>query len=701
MSEILRGLLDASCANGRFDEAKFFRLWFDEHGDAYYFLFKKNLRVTNIQFVELLRLLRTYTFDRDTETRKHELLFLSSRDFKNELKALVEEDSEDGTVLQERLSHVSALYGDLIKRMVVLDTFYGSAAVFVPPNLRTDLARICYLAGYVHSCGRAVFIRAIDKLTRQGMEESIERLLRRYPSEQPIFFAPYSHEDFTSFDRDVASNLRDGLDDVKLYVEKFFVAGQRLPEVLTAIRKKFKGKLTVPPPGDYREVHLAHRKQGEIDPQRTIWLIVDVPIDDEGERLEGRYLICYDQMYFNSCPFQIFDENKPAWVAHTTIPHSLMRAMLNATLPWADQKVIITDPFVGTGTTWFECLKYNEVSLSCSDLDPAAPLLVRDNLEFFSLSPQELRNLADRVRLLVDSLRRGFQPELFKSLHDRYTEDDFSWATELLADLFGKLGASDPESGAFLGIETAGKLRGESFARRLLVYLLLRAQLRYLGAFTRRSIDLQSALIRESRILADQIHSLSELVSNVEAGSSAFGTGVTYNGLYSIGCAIDPEILRTKFAHGASEDEIAILDCRDLPPSSVDILVADPPYGFNTSDPNESLGELYKEMIDVFVRALRNDGQLMICLPEISFTGRRLPISTRKGLVVHQVLVAAERAGKEVVQKASALPRHGALLRAPYYWESDKALRRVILHFRLRDKAIENVRAASRGPVRE
>lgn len=684
MQEDFRANLDAACSHGVFDPSKFFRLWFDEAGEAYFFLFKKNLRVTNIQFVELINLIRTYTYEISTKKRKRQLLFLSSRSFKTALQSLVEEDREVSEVSQERLTLVSSLYHELLDRMVVFDIFHGSAVVFLPPSLELNIERIAYLSGYVHSCGRSVFIRAIDKLTKASMVEAIDRLLRRHPSKQPIFFAPYAHEDFTTFDRSSATNLRDGLDEVKLYVEKFYVEGDRLPEVLTELRDKFKDKLYVPPPGDYHNSHIELRKRQSIDGQRTIWLIVDFPVDDRGKRLEGRYLICYDQLHFNSCPFQIFDENKPAWVAHTTIPHSLARAMLNATLPWPDRTVKISDPFVGTGTTWFECLKFKEVIVFCSDLDPVAKLLVQDNLDFFSRSSDSLADLAEDIERFAEGLRQGFERTLFPESSSQLDEASHEWATNLLAQLFGE--RNDTDSGALFGPAVMRALETATFSRRLILYLGLRAQLRYSGAFSRQSIDRETALIREATTLARQTQQLSRLRKRMEEGNPDFGTAVVFDANYSKGSALNPSILKARLAEGAVDQEISISDCRELEKDSIDIIIADPPYGFNTSDPSESLGELYKGMIGAFIHALRDDGQLLICLPEISFTGRRLPTCTREGVVIHQILVAAEKAGKEAVQPALALPRHGTLLRPPYYWESEKALRRKILHFRLREK---------------
>jgi hypothetical protein len=95
-----------------------------------------------------------------------------------------------------------------------------------------DLTRICGLSGYIHSCGRIVFIRSTDKLTEPYIEDALSRTLARYPPKNRLFLAAYAHEDFTSFDRPEAKRLKDGLDDVKLHLEKFYVAGEFLPKVL-------------------------------------------------------------------------------------------------------------------------------------------------------------------------------------------------------------------------------------------------------------------------------------------------------------------------------------------------------------------------------------------------------------------------------------------------------------------------------------
>ena len=63
-----------------FSSPDFFKKWFRGTGKVFYFLFKKNLKVTNIQIAELLALLLTHVHADPPETAI-DLHFLSSQDF--------------------------------------------------------------------------------------------------------------------------------------------------------------------------------------------------------------------------------------------------------------------------------------------------------------------------------------------------------------------------------------------------------------------------------------------------------------------------------------------------------------------------------------------------------------------------------------------------------------------------------------------
>ena len=202
---------------------------------------------------------------------------------------------------------------------------------------------------------------------------------------------------FTAFDRELEGELRSGLDDVKIYVEKFFAGRDSLVSVLREMKGRFSSSLEIPDPGDFRKKHKEFRSHSNVDTSRTLWLIKDSSIDSKSARKGSEvYFSCYDQNFINETDFHIFDENKPAWISHTTIPHTLVSAMINITKPtWLTLRpVILCDPFVGTGTTLLEALKHVDVECRCSDLAPIAPLLVQDNAEVFAKEVPELKKLA-------------------------------------------------------------------------------------------------------------------------------------------------------------------------------------------------------------------------------------------------------------------------------------------------------------------
>lgn len=659
--------------------AEFFNDAFREHGSAYFFAFKKNLRVTNIQYAELVALTRSAITDRRTGLRPRDLVFMSSNDFKSAAGELIDQLGSDSTV--DRTHRLfSGLYVELFGNMVVIDTFYGSCAVFLPEHLDLDLRWICAHAGYIHSCGRNVHIRATDKARKEDLAQAVERHLERCPSEKRVFLAAYAHEDFTDYDRKVASALRHGLDDLKIHLEKFYMGSERLPSVLEFVQTELGDKIIVPPPGDYHRAHRELRNNDTVDPSRTLWLILDRAIGNGVLPGDETYFICYDQQFINESPFHIFDENKPAWIAHTTIPHTLMGAMINLTQPWRlGGEVLVCDPFLGTGTTWFEGLKFSSAKFFGSDLNPISPLLVEDNLEFFRTNSASLAAISVALR---SAAKRAMdrQSDLFPDHHGTIQPETYDWAVATVLRLTEK---EDFTESVSTTAALVGELRQRSLSARLIFYVALRVRLRYLGAFARRSVDWHVAFAREVETLASQIEHLQQWSDRTSRATDDNGEVVTFEGRYSCACSIAPSRLRT-VAESQIGRAISVMDARRLGEDSFDIIVADPPYGFNTEDAPQDLAELYRDFIRVLVRAIRDRGHLVLCLPARSHTGRRLPVCTRRDLVTLQVLSEAEASNREVVVTARALPQRGYLFRPPYYWESERALRRTILHFQFR-----------------
>jgi len=718
-----------SSVGRNFSDSTFFRNWFREQGSAYYFLFRKNLKVTNVQFAELLALIRSHTRLKEKREIFQDLQFLTAPEFRTALRELI--DSFPPPLNKERCELIASLYSSILKRQVVIESLFGSCAVYVPPHLEIDLASICAQSGYIHSCGRIVYIRNIGKANKKEVVDALRKYLRKFhKGKDKPFFTVYADEDFSKYDRNKEEYLRDGLNDVKVYVEKFYMDSLRLVGVLKMIQRAFKNRLTI---SQFRLTADNERRSS------TIWLLVDHSVGLElRHRGDERYYICYEQIYMNDSAFYIFDENKPAWLAPTTIPHTLVAAMLNLAglgrAPRKGAETVLADPFVGAGTTWLEALKFKPlgVKLRCSDKAPIANLLAADNLEFFFSSPEALKELQT---LDLGQLRRD-KDRVARRRENPEVADGYLWAQRFVRKLEVELKKQKHEGNFSKALtrERIAELREKPIRVRLFFYLLLRTSLLNITASKRvggnGSDDKQrpdsfggfvvqaEKLIRQIKLL--QIVRQRELETPIGKESllnkSAVRGFSLFAGRFSLTYSVDfsksKELLEKARLgineHGPPDWDLIreydvlttlpkankshrvsrkVLDVHTLKPNSCDVIVTDPPYGFNTDEDPDALANLYAEALRKMIGALRENGQLVLCLLDRSHTGRRSPFFSHKEIIIQQVLAVADKMRREVIIPAFAVPHQREIFRPPYYWESERALRRAILHFKFRRKS--------------
>lgn len=657
----------------------FFRVWMKDRGHAFYFLFRKNLRITNIQFGELLALASRHVTNRLTSAAPFSLQFVSSADFVATIGGLLNTFpmSADPPAMARKLA---LLYAPLLENTIVVDALYGSCSMYLPPHLDLDLAAVCGLSGYIHSCGRNVFLRNVAKATPDHFFEALQRHLRCYPrGDKRIFFTVYAHEDFTNFDSELRRELVDGLDDVKIYVEKFFMGHTHLVDVLKQLRTRFHDEFAVPDPGDFRKVHERLRRESDVDQTRTMWLIADSNVTPDGQRGEDRYFICYDQLYDNKNPFQVFDENKPGWYEHTTIPHSLMAAMINITSPgWRESSVVVADPFCGTGTMWLEAVKHHELEAHGSDLSPLAVKAATDNALFFALDDLAVGEIGRLIELV------GGELEGHPSARRDSTETGVSDRTRArrLADRVRKW-AADP---SYLGADRARRVLDEEhdLVSRIVFYLVLRTYKRHAPGLERGAEEWGRAFAREAATLAWQMSMLAELKGRADRGTERADGLVECPGSYSLSVTISPKRLRRPVEAGfvglTSGDARNISECA-VQFGGYNVIVTDPPYGFNTDEGPEQLASLYAEMLAGAIRALRPGGQLVVCLPERSNIGKVPVPFAQRNIITHQVLSLSFELGRNMVAPLRSNPGPASIFGPPFYWSSDRALRRAIVQF--------------------
>jgi hypothetical protein len=683
-AQALLDALSASITRTKFSPERFFSMWFPLGEGGLFFLFRKNLAVTNIQYAELLALLREYTTHADLGPSCPPRTFSSPNDFKALAGSLVQQLIDSAADVSVALRLAVELYAPLFESLIVVRPLYGSCVTYLPPRLKVDLISICGMSGYIHSCGPVVYIRRLDKAKKVEFFDVLDKYLVRYSDVKPKpVFAAYAHEDFSAYDRErphVREDLRHGLDDVKLHVEKVNMGTTRLVSVLEEMRNRYSTKLEMTPPGDYRVSYPSGAKN-------TLWLIGDTAVDHSDLTKPGtsRYLVCYDQWYYNDSPYFIFDENKPAWVSHTTIPHTLLAAMLNITRPWPTDVLSLADPFAGTGTTLLEAAKDARLSVRVGDLNPVVPNVIGDNVAFFGLPPGEVKQVVELLASILERLpERDVEPDTFSDgelFPGPLTV--FRWARRLLDSV--RPSSATLEGEVRFSPETVTALLAEPLESRIVFYVFLRGWIRGQGALYRHSLTMIEAFRNAGRELLDELKDFNDWTQRSQYVRRRCGHLAVFGDGYSDRCAIDPARLRRQRSlWDGGQLSCDVRDARSLEARSYDLIVTDPPYGFNTDEELIELARLYRDFIRTCVKALKDRGHLVLSLPESSKIGRPVPAFTRAEVIVPSILAAARNEGLCVEEAPETLPTPQQLFSAPYYWQSEKALTRTVLHFRFR-----------------
>lgn len=660
--------LKSSIKDEEFHWDKFFEKWFKENGNPLFFLFKKNLGVTNLQYVELFSLINN-----NLKSEESNLLFHKGDHVRQTYTDLIESVLQSkGNKGDEYLNDFIELNYKVFQKTVTVDLFYNSCAIFLPPGVEIELSSIVFESGYIHSAGKSIYIRNIKKANKIVFKENIKKELEKSKEKTP--FVIYSHEDFSDYDKESSDQIDKGIDQCKIYIDKMNMGTNKLSQVIDdlSIESPFKEFLISPQPGNYQEKHQFKNKE-------SFWLIIDRSISGGSIKNPGqnRFYICYKQQYKNESHYYYFDENKPAWKSHTTLPHSLTSSLINSCKE-KNTKAIICDPFGGTATTWLESKRINgNIFCETSDLSNLTNLLAEDNLTFFSLSSGDLdllNNVITKSKEEIENLAES-DYKLFKN----DIKSKFELGFELISQL--KIDFPDEENEFTFQDLHLDKLKSLDFTTRILFYIMLRSTLRYNNSFKRKAMKFQDAYKKSCEKLNNEIKKLIKLKIELESiNHSTDERFYAIEGKYSL--KLIPKCINEidNLLKSIKIEVVSSRDARSIKNNYYDIIICDPPYGFNTEEDIKELSILYDEFLEKAIGSLKPFGQLVICLPAESYTGKGLPYCTRMDLISRQILIKSREMGKRIYKDALSLPLKE--FEPPYYWESDKALRRGILHFR-------------------
>lgn len=713
--EILLESLEKFCTNtsGKCKNS-FFESWFTKNGKTYNFIFKQNLFVTNLQFRELIDLIRLNV---KKGSERPQINFMTTNEFINLTSNIIEsfidekalknirEKNIDVSEIRPELEIICENYGSLFENIIVIDAFYTSCIVSVPNGLELNVQQICFQSGYIHSCGENIYTRNMKKAKYDALVDRLKTYLQDY--KEPLNFIMYTHEDFPIKNKMYVNDFqKHGLDEIKFYLEKFYMQDISLIQVVEHLRNdtRLEGKIKIMGKAEAKQSHA----------EESIWMIIDRSIGSDlkypGDK---RYYICYKQMYINENPFHIFDEDKPGWINPVTIPHTLVGAMINIGRgEWPNnvkERYRVIDPFVGSGTTGLEVLKYDDIDFWGGDKCEISQMIARMNLRFFAMDIKDLQYIQDLVLAYLEGLNTEKYTMIMKELNIKKGGEKDSKKTLAIGiqyqlssiqeqfnekNFVGNYRSIINELSKFITNRASAKdkkyLTGEKieFVAQLFVLLTWRAykhnEFRYEKA---EDFDLTSDSAEEFKgflyRLLSYIHLRERGKDDIMDGNNE-GRMVTYLGKYTRACTINSKFIYHNINGSASQirDGIDVIDfLKSFEESKVDLIITDPPYGFNTPEEKPIFSKLYIKFINAMVRTMDNGGQIIMCLPSVSYSGKTVNVFAQKEIVSRQFMIAAQENNMFIAENEGNFPKPSEIYSFPFYWDSEKALRRDIVRF--------------------
>lgn len=715
--DILVESLEKFCTNSSGEcKNSFFENWFTNNGKTYNFIFKQNLFVTNLQFRELIDLIRLNVIKNNERPQinfmtTHEFIDLTSNIIESYIDEKVLKNLRNKEIpsseIHNTLQIICKNYRNLFENTIVIDAFYTSCIVSVPCSLEIDIQKICFQSGYIHSCGENIYTRNMKKAKYDSFVEKLANYLINY--EKPLNFIMYTHEDFPIKNKLYVNDFqKHGLDEIKFYLEKFYMQNISLMQIVENLKTdaRLNNKIKV----------IKKNEAKKNNSEECIWMIIDRSIGNDlkypGEK---KYYICYKQMYINENVYHIFDENKPGWINSVTIPHTLVGAMLNIArgeCPNNGQKRYkVIDPFVGTGTTFLEALKYNDIDFNGGDKCKISQIITKINLRFFSTDISVLKKFQELLLDYIKELNHDIYNNIIKEIgaevkdEDGYIqqfiisiknaqlvnrakffakEEDFVQNFPFLNDEFSK---AVKENITSKDCEWLNNMNIELISQ-ILILLFWRTykhnEFRYADATNYNLIkdsvnEFKGFLYR----LSSYIH-LRDRSKDAIIDPNSNSIMVTYQGKYTKACTINSAYIGDKIDYDISriQQGIDVINfLKRFEEDKVDIIITDPPYGFNTEEEKVEFSQLYIEFINAMVKTMNNGGQIIMCLPAISYSGKAVNVFAQKEIVSRQFMIAAQENDMIIAANDDNFPNPKEIYSFPFYWDSEKALRRDIVRF--------------------
>lgn len=710
--------LNPTDASKSFMENWFFNNQFDPDNDgqfgSFLFLQFKSASVTDIARSELRSLVELNIKQHYGDP--HRVVYYTTKEFTQLFENLIASlnptttlaDNEDDFLSLVEL--IADSYSELFYRALLLDHYFTSASVHVPPSLRLSIENVVGESGYIHSAGRLIYIRQMSKSYDRDVTIRINNYLNATDSERNcdkrVSVTPYAKEFFDPFEKSISStSTRNGLDNVKFNLAKQHVGSTKLIDYLQGLEQDpyLHGRVVIP---SGLLNYKTERQEQNADPDRTIWLISDYStnIDSTSKkyrRTDTRYLIVYGQTIYNKSQLITTKERKPAWYAPVTVPSTLSAALVNSTrVSGSPEKIRVLDPFCGTGTFLLDAgIRYKGACLIGLDKNPVVPQVIEDNLRFFAEDKVVLESYHNFCQTIGHSDERdsSVTETLLSTLNALAVEYDF----KSIVGAINHIIENDFSETSFINY-----FRELSAGGRAEHYVVWRALVLNRFSISRKPESVMKIIETEKTTVNKELESIKYNVSSEPVQNAL----TFFQGTYSKASKINPHMFRkllggldchhllgedfdlqvSKVSNVLSaiesgvtifnvDDSISVLDGVSRKGTSsafskFDLIITDPPYGVNTSEGGaDVLFPLFKRLTRALCSLLSPHGELILTLPDFTRNGQHIPFYQTRGMIVPEIRTVLAELGFD----------HGTYSIKEKYWSSPSVLDRTIVHVKL------------------
>ncbi|MEM7705742.1 MAG: hypothetical protein AAF358_09340 [Pseudomonadota bacterium] len=640
------------------------------------------------------------------------------------------------------------LYRDTLEKSVVFDRYFCSGLIHFPETLFCDVRKVFAECGYAHSAGIPLIYRNSSKMFGGDVYRAFEKFLDGFSPEDDKnkMLVNVLSESTISQKRKKGSVLstRNGLAELQIDLRKYYIEDVPLVSVMADLGAKHRSKVVIPVPGDDEELDVECRSDCSVWMINDFDIYLDTTSNRFGKGTK-QYLGIYAQYFKNGTPLNIFKERKPGWIAPITIPTTLSSAIINSCeiqlreeAQTGGEGLVILDPFAGSGGFLMDALvRFPRAKIIGLDKNIIAPYMARDNIRFFGniekmSQAKGLLNLAMICSKIREADENLAPDRILESYDSEAIKDPTAYPTQFAIneinrslDFLGEAHDGREFAAKIADLSEAGGPRSlfeflssddeELLSIRLFVYAIWRGI--YLNATSiaqhpeRLASLLESemtALIRElnkATGLADEgdlhhlepsLFSLSKKTDSKQIFSSY--TTIAQSQIQKYSCfriaspqdSCEAENIIREFVSSPESGILYVsvedsLDVLARMKQFADLIIGDPPYGFNTSEGgNAGMIDLFSKLFPTLIDATKDGGEVAAAIPLQARHGRQFPYFQTNEFIEDQImrfLADTGRAARWAAAPFGAVNSSQGFGHA--YWSSASALVRGVLNIKL------------------